>query len=791
MKKLCLVLVMLLLTSITYSGTITGTVKNFEKNTVVQNANIQVLNSQTGTTTDKKGLYTINNVGAGDFEITFSHIGYRPETRTLQIGENQVYELDIYLEPVAVPLNEIVVTSTRYEKQLKDVSAPLNVVRKEKIEQTAPLDAAQALSTQPGISLARDGIWGTHVNIRGMSRSNIVMLVDGNRIDTATDLAAGLSMVDVNDIERIEVIKGAASSLYGTGAVGGVVNIITRQAWYDDTPYLKVNLSGDYGSVNNSGNGHFLIKSGGSKWNLSLSGMTRKAQNTKTPEGEIPNSQFQDENISAKAGIRLSKNQEIKLNYQRFYAQDVGLPGGYPIFFENAKVSYPEEKREMISAQYVIRNVTPLLSRVSFKYFNQNILRDVENIPYKVQNVPASNGQPPKRINMLSVTPGATHNTNGVQLQMDWILNKNHQLIAGIDAWQKDLDSHREKNIRVDVLSPADGSVKKVINQVIGERPLPVSYYRSLGVYVQDEFNVRNKLSITLGGRYDRIDVENEQTLNPLYQILNGNRDNSPANQTVLWDKIKAHDYSWSGNLGILYHLSDKYDVTLTLGKSFRSPFLEERYKYIDQGSIVKIGDPNLKPEQGLFSDAGLRIWQGDFSFTGNVFYNQLQDLVIETPTTYEDRNALITSNVGKAVLYGSDFGAQYNIAKYLHVYANAGYVHGQDTYNDVPLPLIAPFNGKLGISGNLFRYLNYDMSVTYFAKQDRIADWEYETPDYAYIDLYLSTTSLKFLSFNSRFILGVENLTDRAYRNHLSTNRGIVTIEPGRNIKLRWSIGY
>jgi len=595
----------------------------------------------------------------------------------------------------------------------------------------------------------------------------------------------------VNDIERIEVIKGAASSLYGSGAVGGVVNIITQQGKYAINPYLKVDFSGGYGTVNRSGFGNFFIKCGTSNWYLNLSGMARKAENTKTPHGVIPNSQFQDENISVKTGVRYFNNHEIKLNYQRFYAQDVGIPGGYPLFPAIAKVSYPEEKREMISVQYIIRNVTPLISKISFKYFNQNILRDVENIPYQVKNVPAVNGQPAKRINVLSVTPGATHNTNGVQLQTDWILNKNQHVIAGMDAWQKNLDSHREKNLRIDVLSQVDGSVMSTINQVIGERPLPVSYYRSIGIYLQDELNLHKKLSVTIGGRYDKINVENEKTLNPLYQIVNGKRNDTPPNQTVLWDKIRTQNNSWSSNLGILYHISDIFDVTLSLGKSFRSPFLEERYKYIDLGNVVKIGNPFLRPEKGLFSDAGIRMGYGNVSFVGNLFYNKLKNLVIETPTTFEGRHALVNSNIGKAELYGFDFETMYTLSKHLHIFTNFAFVHGQDTYNHVPLPLISPLNGKLGLSGNLFKYFDYEISVSIFAKQDRIAEWEYNTPGYTYIDLYISTISLKILSLESRLYLGVENLSDRAYRNHLSTNRGKVTIEPGRNFNFRWQIGY
>ena len=75
--------------------------------------------------------------------------------------------------------------------------------------------------------MGSDGPWATSINIRGLSENRLVILVDGHRVETATDLTASFSMIDVNDIERAEVIKGAQSSLYGTGAMGGIVNIIT------------------------------------------------------------------------------------------------------------------------------------------------------------------------------------------------------------------------------------------------------------------------------------------------------------------------------------------------------------------------------------------------------------------------------------------------------------------------------------------------------------------------------------------------------------------------------------
>ncbi len=80
-------------------------------------------------------------------------------------------------------------------------------------------------------------------------------------------------------------------------------------------------------------------------------------------------------------------------------------------------------------------------------------------------------------------------------------------------------------------------------------------------------------------------------------------------NQVLYWSSYNAHDISWSGNAGFIYSLNEQTDITFNFARSFRSPSLEERYQYIDLGNLVKLGDPNLKPEKGYFFDLGLRIW--------------------------------------------------------------------------------------------------------------------------------------------------------------------------------------
>ena len=785
MIRRLVILISLVLFQQLFAASLTGIITDAETHAILEDVNISLVSQFGGTISKPSGNYTLNLDAPGDYQVLYSHIGYRNAVLTIHVNGNEQLTHNVELEPVSVNGNQVVITTNRYQKEVRDVSEPYTVVSDRLIQQQQPIDIAAALDTKPGLTISRDGMWGSQVAIRGLSRNNIVTLVDGNRIDTATDLAAGLSMIDVNDIERIEVIKGAASSLYGTGAVGGVINVITKDGWYSQTPYMQERITGGYATVNKQSMGQLALQAGAANWYLRASGMTRDAANVNTPQGELPNSQFNDQNISARAGVRFLENHEIKVNYQKYNATDVGIPGGAPLFPSTADVTYPKEERELLSVQYSMNVHQYGLDKWSLKYFQQDILRDVLNDPHTVNHVPAATGQPAKDINVLSVTPRATHNTHGVQLQTDWTAGNAHYLVAGVDFWQKDLESHREKNMRIDVLN-ANNEVVNSINQVIGERPLPESFYRSLGVFVQDEYTVNHRLSLSVGGRIDQIRVENEQVLNPDYQIVNGVRNDSPANQVVLWKAMQADDRSWSGNLGALYHLTNQLDFTLTLGKSFRSPYLEERYQYIDLGSLVKIGDPNLEPEQGNFTDAGIRLWGEKYTFVGNVFYNRMTNLVVEEPGTFEGRSALVKTNVGKAELYGFDAQASYTIAPVVELFGNIAWVHGQDTFTNTPLPLVPPLNGMLGISGTVKYGIGYQLYASMYAKQDRIADWEVETPGYTTYNLYIHSAPFDMLTITGQLFTGIENITDKSYRNHLSTNHGFVSAEPGRNFILR-----
>jgi hemoglobin/transferrin/lactoferrin receptor protein len=747
---------------------ISGKILDDKTNLPVADVNVTVTDLQITTTSDSSGYFSFN-IPPASYNLSFYHIGYKSFNTKHDFSSDRSPYIFI-MHSAVITYGEVTITSTRFEQQIRDVPLPMEIINKEIILNTTAVSVPDAIQNLPGVAIARDGIWGTDISIRGLGRQNIVTLVDGNRIETASNHAATLDLVDMYDIDKIEIIKGGVSSLYGTGAEGGVVNITTKSGTYTDKLSLSGSLITDYNSVNQGGAGYLNLMSSSSNWYAKISGTLRSAGNTNTPDGTLLNSQYNDDNLSAAFGIKPAENQELKLKYQRFHGEDIGISGA-KAFPTIAIAKYLLAERDMYSVEYLINDLLPSLTNLSVKYFYQDIKRDVQLIVK------------PKPILTQTLTPSADHSTFGVQLQTAWLLGSLNHLSAGIDLWQRSFTGFRET--RIDT-----SSITIKSTTIIGDYPVPNSKYLSTGLFAQDEASLLdNKLKVNFGGRYDLIKVTNDNALNPSYIITNnGINHNPPHNTLSSFYASTSHDQSWSGNLGLLYTLMNDFDITFNIAHAFRSPVQEERFQYINLGGNIYLGNPNLKPEQGNFLDLGVRIWKPSYSFKGNVFLNNIIDLVIDKQDT---GIVYRKANVGKARLYGFDLGFEYNFWSTLVTYGSISYVRGQDLLNNASLPQITPLNSTLGLRFPIYKYLNADVSSTLFAKQTNLGIGEIATPGYTVFDFHLNTNEIYWNYFHFRLFGGVENILNKSYREFLSTNRGIVKSEPGRDFFLKLQINW
>ncbi|MGE0090424.1 MAG: TonB-dependent receptor [Bacteroidales bacterium] len=768
-----------------------GVISDVQTNEKLNSVHLQLIDEmghQFNSITNLQGEFMINKLASGNYKLTATYLGYKKFDLAIVIQSKEF--LEIKLERESITLGEVVVSSVKHDQIIKEVAAPLEIVDRKQIESSSSVTVSDVLQQEPGVAVSRDGVWATGVNIRGLGEQRIVMMVDGNRIETATDLMASLTFFDVDDIDRIEVIKGASSSLYGTGAMGGIVNVISKDGYFNSTPYFNGSFNSGFGSVNEFFTRKLTVNSGSDRWFVRLTGALRDAGDIKTPNGTIQNSQFSDESISLSAGLSLFDNHTLKINYQYFDANDVGIPGGLA-FPGPATATYADAKREMFSANYEIKNISTNFKSLNIKYYNQFISRDVELLPN-------SSVITPTRITTPELTtPVGDHTTNGFQVQSNWSFSSNNNFIAGIDAWQRNVLTSREKYIRVDVLNTS-GDTIATNNLVRGETPMPESSFGTAGIYFQNEQKMlNNDLKVIVGGRFDGVRIANEQAFDYDYLITNGVRNDTPPNQRITFEKNEEYKSSWSANVGLLYAVAKDMDLSFNAGRSFRAPSLEESFKYIDLGNMVRLGDPNLDPEKGYSLDLGYRIWKPNFHFKISGFINWLSDMIVEVPGefiytyttgTVDTIPALINSNVDEARLYGVDVNFEYNFYKPFTLYGLGSFVRGEDTKNDKSLPLIPPVNGRLGLRYELLKYAGIDLIAVGFADQTKVAEGEKTTMGYARFDMAIHSSIINAKFFKFQLFGGLENIGNRSYSSHLSTNRGTMDYEPGRNayIKLK-----
>ena len=205
---------------------ISGYVKNEDTNLPLPYVNVVAQDSGIGTTSDDQGSFQLAIQSTGTYILKLSYIGFEPQT--IAVTAPQVYPLTINLRPELIKMSTLVVTGTRTERFLKDVPVTTQVIKNEKLRETGGTDISQVLGQVTGIAVVENQ-FGTGIELSGFDANHVLVMVDGLKMIGRTNGQLDISQIPIEQIERIEIIKGAASALYGSEAMGGVVNIITAK----------------------------------------------------------------------------------------------------------------------------------------------------------------------------------------------------------------------------------------------------------------------------------------------------------------------------------------------------------------------------------------------------------------------------------------------------------------------------------------------------------------------------------------------------------------------------------
>ncbi len=224
------------------AAVISGTIRSLENNAPIVEANLGVEQSTLTARSDHSGRFSIVLPGSGEYRLRITHVSFEKMILDIIAGDRDT-TINILLTPRTYISDEIVVTGTRTPYLLKDVPVTTEVIRTEDAIRTGATTVDQALKTAVGVNVDNN-LSGAGVSLRGIDPTRVLVLVDGEKIVGRVRGAIDLSQISLANVEKIEVVKGVGSTLYGTDAIGGVVNIITRKP----TSQLRLHSAAEYGS---------------------------------------------------------------------------------------------------------------------------------------------------------------------------------------------------------------------------------------------------------------------------------------------------------------------------------------------------------------------------------------------------------------------------------------------------------------------------------------------------------------------------------------------------------------
>ncbi len=215
---------------------ISGTIIGFEERTPIIGATIYLEGTTFGVATDKEGKYEITGIPDGTYKLNASYNGYETQEYVLDIYQNKV--VHFRLEQSTIDNNAIVVTGTRTKNQLNQSPIRTRIIDKTTIKRQGVSSLAQALSNNVASFETTKEHLANRFTFNGLNPHYTLLLIDGERLAEGSEGIFDLSRINLSSIEQIEIIDGAASTLYGSNAIGGVINVITR----DVSRPLEVNV---------------------------------------------------------------------------------------------------------------------------------------------------------------------------------------------------------------------------------------------------------------------------------------------------------------------------------------------------------------------------------------------------------------------------------------------------------------------------------------------------------------------------------------------------------------------
>lgn len=581
-------------------------------------------------------------------------------------------------------LDTMTVVGTRTETSVRDNPASVSVIDREQIEKRGADSVAELLRDVPGVSVVDTAVAGMkRIRIRGEQSNRVVILVDGQEMTDQSSYGAPF-LIDPSNIERIEVVRGPASVLYGAKAIGGVVNVITKKGAVDPV-VLELGTGYYSGSKGKQASAAVSGTLERFDYRLSVSGDDHKdrkvAKGYHSPHGtKLPNSASENKDASLHLGMKLGEAENhylsFKANRHRLEAEgwedNFSLVKGLPATDINESViageidvrqfnaNLPKRELEKVGLYYEGTDLSPLVRKVSVDGFYQKVEREFENairlggdnVVYQLRpNLPLL---PPSEVELgMNSDSKDTTKTYGGSAQVDFAFHDDHYTLFGVQYLKDELETDKSNQVHLLKVVPPAWFLGAIPSHLF---PMSVgdsvnfdkASMRTASVFMQDEWTLPNDFKLIGGVRYYNVKSKLDKTTSTNYR----------AGESSTHSRfVKSLGLTWTG----LEH------TTLRGGYSegYVMPTLLEQFTDSRSGRGIPLhGNPDLSPERSQNYELGMRYQNRGVVFDGTLFYSKAKQYI-----TFEDcggrcaASGDIYTNADKATSYGLELLAEYWIA--------------------------------------------------------------------------------------------------------------------------------
>jgi hemoglobin/transferrin/lactoferrin receptor protein len=674
------------------------------------------------------------------------------------------------LEPSARPLfvmEEIQVTATRTERSGFEVPAPVSVIGAPKIEREQPARPGDLFALEPGLEVEGSGPFLGLPVVRGLSGNRVLLLVDGQRLNNSREAVnfGGVqpSLVDVGEIAEIEVLRGPASVLYGTDALGGIVNIRTRKPLVPERGLvIGGGLEPRYGSAGDQRSGQLDLFVASPSVSLLVQGGLRNTDDFESPRGLIANSAAESRNVSASLEVRPSEDARLSLDVETFRGEDIGVPGASGVFTG----FFPRTTRDKARLRYEGEGPGPLPSLKAGVY-----VQDQEEDFATLLDLPAIPAGPFDLLIDTETRRRSDVRTVGFDLQADAALGAGHFLTYGLELFRDDVKETRREVSTQEFVPTAPGPPGMTETTVDEDPTTPDGTFQGTGVYLQDEIRVGG-LVVIPGLRYDRFDIEVEPLTRPEGDL--------PA-ESRTEDAVSA-------SVGALYEIDERVHLTAGVGRAFRTPNLIERY-FFGPGSQggLSVPNPDLDNETSLNLDAGVKLRTSRLAASATYFHNRIDEFITFVPATFMGDSTFggspvsTVDNVGDARIQGVEAAVEAYASGWGSTWSAFGSFtvnRGRNLSEDAPL-FVPPTKLVVGTGWrDAAGRFAAGTTARIVAEQDRVPEGILRTAGFGVVDLYGSIDLAALAGYPLTLRARLENLTDKAYSEPYGGS-----LEPGRNL--------